>query len=188
MPGKGKLTITGKLGDVMQESIQAATTVVRSRSNVLGIRKDFHEKYDLHIHMPEGATPKDGPSAGIALCTAMVSVLTGIPARSDVAMTGEITLRGQVLAIGGLKEKLLAAHRGGIKTVLIPDENKRDLKDIPDNIKSDLEIIPVKWIDEVLEVALQRMPEPIEEDLDSESSSDAEQNSESGETPRISAH
>ncbi len=188
VPGKGRHTRTGSLGDVMQESIQAATTVVRSRSNVLGIRKDFHEKYDLHIHMPEGATPKDGPSAGIALCTAMVSVLTGIPARSDVAMTGEITLRGQVLAIGGLKEKLLAAHRGGIKTVLIPDENKRDLKDIPDNIKSDLEIIPVKWIDEVLEVALQRMPEPIEEDLDPESSSDAEQNSESGETPRISAH
>ncbi|MBO6701558.1 MAG: endopeptidase La [Pseudomonadales bacterium] len=188
VPGKGRHIRTGSLGDVMQESIQAATTVVRSRSNVLGIRKDFHEKYDLHIHMPEGATPKDGPSAGIALCTAMVSVLTGISARSDVAMTGEITLRGQVLAIGGLKEKLLAAHRGGIKTVLIPDENKRDLKDIPDNIKSDLEIIPVKWIDEVLEVALQRMPEPLEEETDSEASSDAEQNSESGETPRISAH
>ncbi|MBL6691346.1 MAG: endopeptidase La [Pseudomonadales bacterium] len=188
VPGKGRHTRTGSLGDVMQESIQAATTVVRSRSSILGIAKDFHEKYDLHIHMPEGATPKDGPSAGIALCTAMVSVLTGIPARSDVAMTGEITLRGQVLAIGGLKEKLLAAHRGGIKTVLIPDENKRDLKDIPDNIKSDLEIIPVKWIDEVLEVALQRMPEPIEEELESESTSDSEQNSESGETPRISAH
>lgn len=186
--GKGRHTRTGSLGDVMQESIQAATTVVRSRSSVLGIPKDFHEKYDLHIHMPEGATPKDGPSAGIALCTAMVSVLTGIPARSDVAMTGEITLRGQVLAIGGLKEKLLAAHRGGIKTVLIPDENKRDLKEIPDNIKSDLEIIPVKWIDEVLEVALQRMPEPIEEDMESDSKSDSEQNSESGETPRISAH
>lgn len=186
--GKGRHTRTGSLGDVMQESIQAATTVVRSRSSVLGIPKDFHEKYDLHIHMPEGATPKDGPSAGIALCTAMVSVLTGIPARSDVAMTGEITLRGQVLAIGGLKEKLLAAHRGGIKTVLIPDENKRDLKEIPDNIKSDLEIIPVKWIDEVLEVALQRMPEPIEEEMESDSKSDSEQNSESGETPRISAH
>jgi len=188
VPGKGRHTRTGSLGDVMQESIQAATTVVRSRSSILGIAKDFHEKYDLHIHMPEGATPKDGPSAGIALCTAMVSVLTGIPARSDVAMTGEITLRGQVLAIGGLKEKLLAAHRGGIKTVLIPDENKRDLKDIPDNIKSDLEIIPVKWIDEVLEVALQRMPEPIEEELESESAGESDQNSESGETPRISAH
>lgn len=188
VPGKGRHTRTGSLGDVMQESIQAATTVVRSRSSILGIAKDFHEKYDLHIHMPEGATPKDGPSAGIALCTAMVSVLTGIPARSDVAMTGEITLRGQVLAIGGLKEKLLAAHRGGIKTVLIPDENKRDLKDIPDNIKSDLEIIPVKWIDQVLEVALQRMPEPIEEELESEATGDSDQNSESGETPRISAH
>ena len=188
VPGKGRHTRTGSLGDVMQESIQAATTVVRSRSAVLGITRDFHEKYDLHIHMPEGATPKDGPSAGIALCTAMVSVLTGIPARADVAMTGEITLRGQVLAIGGLKEKLLAAHRGGIKTVLIPDENKRDLKDIPDNIKQDLEIIPVKWIDEVLEVALQRMPEPLDEASESESEKDAEPGSESDETPRISAH
>ena len=140
--------------------------MVRSRAAVLGIAKDFHEKYDVHIHMPEGATPKDGPSAGIALCTAMVSVLTGIPARSDVAMTGEITLRGQVLRIGGLKEKLLAAHRGGIKEVLIPDENKPDVKEIPDNIKGDLVIKPVKWIDEVLEVALQRMPEPLPEDTD----------------------
>ena len=164
VPGKGTHIRTGSLGDVMQESIQAATTVVRSRATVLGIAKDFHEKYDLHIHMPEGATPKDGPSAGIALCTAMVSVLTGIPARSDVAMTGEITLRGQVLRIGGLKEKLLAAHRGGIKEVLIPDENQPDLKEIPDNIKGDLVIKPVKWIDEVLEVALQRMPEPLEEE------------------------
>ena len=158
--GKGLTTKTGSLGDVMQESIQAAITVVRSRADVLGIAADFHEKYDLHIHMPEGATPKDGPSAGIALCTAIVSVLTGIAARAEVAMTGEITLRGQVLPIGGLKEKLLAAHRGGIKVVMIPDENKRDLKDIPENIKGDLEIIPVKWIDEVLEVALQRMPTP----------------------------
>ena len=145
----------------MQESIQAATTVVRSRSSVLGIPSDFHEKYDVHIHMPEGATPKDGPSAGIALCTAMVSVLTGIPAKANVAMTGEITLRGQVLAIGGLKEKLLAAHRGGITTVLIPDENKRDLKEIPENIKADLIINPVKWIDEVLEIALQRIAETL---------------------------
>lgn len=188
VPGKGRHTRTGSLGDVMQESIQAATTVVRSRSNVLGISKDYHEKYDVHIHMPEGATPKDGPSAGIALCTAMVSVLTGIPARSDVAMTGEITLRGQVLAIGGLKEKLLAAHRGGISTVLIPDENKRDLKEIPDNIKADLEIIPVKWIDEVLEVALQRMPEPLPDDLDANAESGAEKSGESSESHRISAH
>jgi len=188
VPGKGRHTRTGSLGDVMQESIQAATTVVRSRSQVLGIEKDFHEKYDLHIHMPEGATPKDGPSAGIALCTAMVSVLTGIPARSDVAMTGEITLRGQVLAIGGLKEKLLAAHRGGITTVLIPDENKRDLKEIPDNIKADLEIIPVKWIDEVLEVALQRMPEPLPESESKAADSDSDANAESDESPRISAH
>ena len=188
VPGKGRHTRTGSLGDVMQESIQAATTVVRSRSNVLGISRDFHEKYDLHIHMPEGATPKDGPSAGIALCTAMVSVLTGIPARSEVAMTGEITLRGQVLAIGGLKEKLLAAHRGGIRQVLIPDENQRDLKEIPDNIKSDLDIIPVKWIDEVLEVALQRMPEPIEEELEPESAGESNQGGETGESPGISTH
>ncbi|MDE0988630.1 MAG: endopeptidase La [Pseudomonadales bacterium] len=188
VPGKGRHIQTGSLGDVMQESIQAATTVVRSRANVLGIAKDFHEKYDLHIHMPEGATPKDGPSAGVGLCTAMVSVLTGIPARSDVAMTGEITLRGQVLAIGGLKEKLLAAHRGGIKTVLIPDENKRDLKEIPDNIKSDLEIIPVKWIDEVLAVALQRMPEPLPEELESDLKNDSDSGGESDESQRISTH
>jgi ATP-dependent Lon protease len=144
----------------MQESIQAAITVVRSRANALGIAEDFHEKLDLHIHMPEGATPKDGPSAGIGLCTAIVSALTGIPARSEVAMTGEITLRGQVLAIGGLKEKLLAAHRGGIKTVLIPEDNRRDLKEIPETILTDLDIRPVQWIDEVLEVALSEIPEP----------------------------
>lgn len=188
VPGKGRHIQTGSLGDVMQESIQAATTVVRSRASLLGIATDFHEKSDLHIHMPEGATPKDGPSAGIGLCTAMVSVLTGIPARSDVAMTGEITLRGQVLPIGGLKEKLLAAHRGGIKTVLIPDENKRDLKEIPDNIKSDLEIIPVKWIDEVLEVALQRMPEPLPKEFESDSKGDSDSGAESDESQRISAH
>ena len=188
VPGKGRHIQTGSLGDVMQESIQAATTVVRSRANVLGIAKDFHEKYDLHIHMPEGATPKDGPSAGVGLCTAMVSVLTGIPARSDVAMTGEITLRGQVLAIGGLKEKLLAAHRGGIKIVLIPDENKRDLKEIPDNIKSELEIIPVKWIDEVLAVALQRLPEPLSEELESDLKNDSDSGDESDESQRISTH
>jgi ATP-dependent Lon protease len=159
--GKGRHIKTGSLGDVMQESIQAATTVVRSRSQALGIPANFHEKTDIHIHVPEGATPKDGPSAGIAMCTAMVSVLTGIPVKGDVAMTGEITLRGQVLAIGGLKEKLLAAHRGNIQTVIIPEENIRDLKEIPDNIKQDLEIRPVKWIDEVLELALEKMPKPM---------------------------
>ncbi len=180
--GKGRTTKTGSLGDVMQESIQAAMTVVRSRAAVLGISPDFHEEHDLHIHMPEGATPKDGPSAGIALCTAMVSVLTGIPARSEVAMTGEITLRGQVLPIGGLKEKLLAAHRGGIKEVLIPDENQRDLKEIPENIKEDLNIRAVKWIDEVLEIALQSMPEPLTEDPATDG------NAENDESQRISAH
>jgi len=160
VPGKGVTVKTGSLGDVMQESIQAAMTVVRSRAASLGIDPSFHEKKDLHIHMPEGATPKDGPSAGIGLCTALVSVLTGIPARAEVAMTGEITLRGQVLPIGGLKEKLLAAHRGGIKTVLIPEENRRDLKDIPDNVLGDIDVKPVRWIDEVLEVALSRQPVP----------------------------
>ena len=162
--GKGRQVKTGSLGDVMLESIQAATTVVRSRSQMLGIKASYHDEHDLHIHVPEGATPKDGPSAGVGMCTALVSVLTGIPVNSDVAMTGEITLRGQVLPIGGLKEKLLAAHRGGIKTVIIPDENARDLKEIPDNIKADLEIRPVKWIDEVLAIALERMPEPISDD------------------------
>jgi ATP-dependent Lon protease len=161
MPGKGKIQRTGKLGEVMQESIQAALTVVRSRAARLGIPAEDFEKKDIHIHLPEGATPKDGPSAGAAITTAMVSVLTGIPVRADVAMTGEITLRGEVLAIGGLKEKLLAAHRGEIKTVLIPEENVKDLTEIPDNIKSRLEIIPVKWIDKVLELALERMPEPL---------------------------
>ncbi|MGY4528104.1 endopeptidase La [Pseudomonas sp. TE21394] len=161
IPGKGQLIKTGSLGDVMVESITAAQTVVRSRARSLGIAADFHEKHDVHIHMPEGATPKDGPSAGIGMCTALVSALTQIPVRADVAMTGEITLRGQVLAIGGLKEKLLAAHRGGIKTVIIPEENVRDLKEIPENIKQDLQIKPVKWIDEVLQIALQYAPEPL---------------------------
>jgi ATP-dependent Lon protease len=161
VPGKGQLIKTGSLGDVMAESMTAALTVVRSRAKSLGIPVDFHEKRDVHIHMPEGATPKDGPSAGIGLCTALVSALTQIPVRADVAMTGEITLRGQVLAIGGLKEKLLAAHRGGIKTVIIPEENVRDLKEIPENIKQDLTIKPVKWIDEVLQIALQYAPEPL---------------------------
>ncbi|BFM11868.1 endopeptidase La [Simiduia litorea] len=158
--GKGRMVKTGSLGDVMQESIQAALTVVKSRAQSLGIAPDYHEKTDIHIHVPEGATPKDGPSAGIAMCTALVSVLTNIPVRANVAMTGEITLRGEVLRIGGLKEKLLAAHRGGINTVVIPAENERDLRDIPDNIKADLKIIPVKWVDQVLEIALQEVPKP----------------------------
>ena len=160
VPGKGKLIHTGSLGEVMQESIQAALTVVRSRSASLGIDTEFHQKKDLHLHMPEGAIPKDGPSAGVGMVTALVSALTEIPVRSSVAMTGEITLRGQVLAIGGLKEKLIAAHRGGIKTVLIPEENAKDLAEIPENVKADLEIVPVKWIDEVLERALVRLPTP----------------------------
>ncbi len=161
VPGKGKLLHTGQLGEVMQESIQAAMTVVRSRAQVLGLETEFYQKHDLHLHMPEGATPKDGPSAGIGMCTALVSALTRIPVRSDVAMTGEITLRGEVLPIGGLKEKLLAAHRGGIKTVLIPSENVKDLAEIPDNIKGKLEIKPVKWIDEVLQLALTQQPVPL---------------------------
>jgi len=164
VPGKGRQVTTGSLGDVMQESIKAALTVVRSRSSALGISSDFYEKQDLHIHVPEGATPKDGPSAGIGMCTAIVSVLTNIPVKADVAMTGEITLRGQVLPIGGLKEKLLAAHRGGIKLVIIPAENERDLKEIPDNIKQNLTIHCVKWIDEVLDLALQVKPKPLLEE------------------------
>ena len=158
--GKGKITRTGKLGDVMQESIEAAMTVVRSRSELLGIEHEFYKEHDFHIHVPEGATPKDGPSAGVAMCTAMVSALCGIPVRSSVAMTGEITLRGEVLPIGGLKEKLLAALRGGLQTVLIPEENKRELVEIPKNIKQNLDIRPVRWIDEVFEIALEKMPEP----------------------------
>ncbi|CAH0524025.1 Lon protease [Allocatenococcus thiocycli] len=162
MPGKGKLTQTGSLGDVMQESIQAAMTVVRSRAEKLGINTDFYEKKDIHVHVPEGATPKDGPSAGTAMCTALVSALTGNPVKAEVAMTGEITLRGEVLPIGGLKEKLLAAHRGGIKTVLIPKDNERDLEEIPENVIADLTVIPVQWIDEVLKVALERDPTGVE--------------------------
>ena len=162
--GKGRYVRTGSLGDVMQESIQAATTVVRSRSQGLGIPAQYHDKNDVHIHVPEGATPKDGPSAGIAMCTALVSVATGIPVRADVAMTGEITLRGEVLPIGGLKEKLLAARRGGIKTVIIPKENERDLKEVPDNIKEHLDIRAVKWIDEVLALALESLPEPLSDE------------------------
>ncbi|MGH8402303.1 MAG: S16 family serine protease, partial [Gammaproteobacteria bacterium] len=160
VPGKGKLIHTGQLGAVMQESIQAAMTVVRSRAARLGIEADFHQKYDVHIHVPEGATPKDGPSAGVGMCTALVSALTMIPVRADVAMTGEITLRGEVLPIGGLKEKLLAAHRGGLSIVLIPQENAKDLVEIPKNIKGALDIRPVRWIDDVFKVALERIPEP----------------------------
>ncbi|MFL6635142.1 MAG: endopeptidase La, partial [Massilia sp.] len=163
VPGKGAVIRTGTLGDVMKESIEAARTVVRSRAARLGIKNEVFEKTDIHIHVPEGATPKDGPSAGIGLTTALVSVFTGIPVRADVAMTGEITLRGEVLPIGGLKEKLLAAQRGGIKTVLIPEQNVKDLADIPDNVKNKLEIVPVRWIEKVLEVALERLPEPIVE-------------------------
>jgi len=162
VPGKGRLVNTGQLGDVMKESIQAALSVVRARADRLGIDPEFHQKFDIHIHVPEGATPKDGPSAGIAMCTALVSALTKVPVRSEVAMTGEITLRGRVLPIGGLKEKLLAAHRGGITTIIIPEENKKDLADIPDNVTSSLDIHPVRWIDEVLDIALERPLQPLQ--------------------------
>ncbi|HUP06630.1 MAG TPA: endopeptidase La, partial [Caldimonas sp.] len=161
MPGKGNIIRTGQLGDVMKESVEAARSVVRSRARRLGIKDELFEKRDVHIHVPDGATPKDGPSAGIAMTTAFVSALTGIPVKATVAMTGEITLRGEITAIGGLKEKLLAAHRGGIKTVLIPEENVKDLQDIPENVKNRLEIVPVRWIDRVLEVALETMPQPL---------------------------
>jgi ATP-dependent Lon protease len=180
VPGKGKMTITGKLGDVMQESIQAAMSVVRSRSNALGIPVDFYQKHDIHMHVPEGATPKDGPSAGIGMCTAMVSALTKIPVRADVAMTGEITLRGEVLPIGGLKEKLLAAHRGGIKIVIIPEENRKDLVEIPKNILEKLDIRPFRWIDQVLQTALERMPEPLDESKEPEA---AKATDEKGDAP-----
>ncbi len=174
LPGKGKLMITGKLGDVMQESIQAALSVVRSRWAKLGLPEDFYQKHDFHVHVPEGATPKDGPSAGIAMCTAVVSTLTRIPVRCDVAMTGEITLRGEILGIGGLKEKLLAAHRGRIKTVLIPEENRKDLADIPKKVRDDLDIRPVRWIDEVLEVSLERLPEAVDQEKLGEAAAAAE--------------
>jgi ATP-dependent Lon protease len=186
--GKGRQTRTGSLGDVMQESIQAALTFVRSRAAVLGIAPDFHEKYDIHVHVPEGATPKDGPSAGIGMCTAIISAFTGIPVRADVAMTGEITLRGQVLQIGGLKEKLLAAHRGGIKTVIIPQDNERDLKEIPENIKGELDIRAVKWVDEVLEIALVRMPEPWTDDGSLAKPATPDEGGKEGEGARISTH
>jgi ATP-dependent Lon protease len=162
MPGKGKMTVTGNLRDVMKESISAAASYVRSRAIDFGIEPPLFDKRDIHVHLPEGATPKDGPSAGAAMATAIVSVLTGIPVRADIAMTGEITLRGRILPIGGLKEKLLAALRGGIKKVLIPEDNAKDLADIPDNVKNGMEIVPVSRIGEVLQHALVRMPEPIE--------------------------
>jgi ATP-dependent Lon protease len=164
MPGKGNIIRTGSLGDVMKESVEAARTVVRSRARRLGIKDEMFEKRDIHIHVPDGATPKDGPSAGAAMTLAFVSALTNIPVKAGVAMTGEITLRGEVTAIGGLKEKLLAAHRGGIKTVLIPEENVKDLADIPENVKNHLEIVPVRWIDQVLEVALETMPVALPDD------------------------
>ncbi|EMP55741.1 DNA-binding ATP-dependent protease La [Marinobacter santoriniensis NKSG1] len=187
-PGKGRVVKTGSLGDVMQESIQTALTVVRSRAPGLGIANDFHEKHDLHVHVPEGATPKDGPSAGIGMCTALVSALTRIPVRADVAMTGEITLRGRVLAIGGLKEKLLAAHRGGIKTVLIPEENVRDLKEIPENIKESLDIRPVTWIDEVLDIALAYPPEAHAESPAGKTGSGKPRDDEGEAAERINTH
>ena len=174
VPGKGKLIHTGQLGDVMQESIQAAMTVVRSRAKSLGIDTEFYQNNDFHIHVPEGATPKDGPSAGIGMCTALVSSLAKIPAHASVAMTGEITLRGQVLPIGGLKEKLLAAHRGGIELVIIPEDNRKDLAEIPKNILSKLDIRPVKWIEEVLELALQHMPTPVADEPQKELASSTE--------------
>jgi ATP-dependent Lon protease len=164
MPGKGAVQRTGSLGDVMKESVEAARSVVRARARRLGIQQSILEKRDIHVHVPDGATPKDGPSAGAAITTAIVSALTGIPVRADVAMTGEITLRGEVLPIGGLKEKLLAAHRGGIRTVLIPEENAKDLAEIPDSVKNHLEIIPVRWIDRVLELALERFPDALPEE------------------------
>ena len=184
--GSGKVIKTGSLGDVMQESIQAAFTVVRGRAQALGIDPDFYNKNDLHIHIPEGATPKDGPSAGIGMVTAIVSELTKVPVRSDVAMTGEITLRGEVLSIGGLKEKLLAAHRGGIKTVVIPEGNKKNISEIPDNIKKDLNIKTARWIDEVLDVALESVPVPLQDKSLQKTQKEAD--SDSSETLRPSTH
>ena len=188
VPGKGRQIKTGSLGDVMQESIQAALTFVRSRAPAFGIAEDFHERRDIHIHVPEGATPKDGPSAGVGMCTALVSVLTDIPVASDVAMTGEITLRGQVLPIGGLKEKLLAAHRGGIKRVVIPKENERDLKEVPNNVKTDLDILALGWMDEVIEAALERLPTPAEEPEAAVVSASAEHDPEELAQVPVSAH
>ncbi|MCZ6732882.1 MAG: endopeptidase La [Gammaproteobacteria bacterium] len=188
LPGKGKLMITGKLGDVMQESIQAAMSVVRSRGARLGLAPDFYQKHDFHVHLPEGATPKDGPSAGIGMCTAMVSALTGIPVRCDVAMTGEITLRGEILPIGGLKEKLIAAHRGRIKSVLIPEENEKDLVDIPKKVRDDLEIRAVRWIDQVFEIALESMPKALEEKVDVEADASKKSDAKADTTQQVTTH
>ena len=188
LPGKGKLMITGKLGEVMQESIQAAMSVVRSRGSKLGLSKDFYQKHDFHLHVPEGATPKDGPSAGIGMCTAMVSALTRIPVNCDVAMTGEITLRGEILPIGGLKEKLLAAHRGRIKTVLIPEENEKELVDIPKKIRDDLDIRPVRWVDQVLEAALERLPDALEETKEAEAEPGKPPESKGGDDQPVTTH
>ena len=188
LAGKGKLMITGKLGDVMQESIQAAMSVVRSRSATLGLASDFYQKHDFHVHVPEGATPKDGPSAGVGMCTAMVSALTGIPVRCDLAMTGEITLRGEILPIGGLKEKLLAAHRGRMKTVLIPEENEKELVDIPKKVKDDLEIRAVRWIDQIFETALERMPKALEETADVETDAGKKSDAKTDTTQRVTTH
>jgi ATP-dependent Lon protease len=183
MPGKGGLQHTGKLGDVMQESVKAALSVVRARAERLGLDVDFHQKHDIHVHVPEGATPKDGPSAGIAMATALVSALAKVPVRADVAMTGEITLRGRVLPIGGLKEKLLAALRGGIRTVIIPEENKKDLADIPKNVTQGMEIIPVRWIDEVLDIALVRPLVPREHAAE-KTAADGKRSEDEGVAPR----
>lgn len=188
LPGKGKLMITGKLGDVMQESIQAAMSVVRSRGSKLGLSEDFYQKHDFHLHVPEGATPKDGPSAGIGMCTAMVSSLTRIPVKCNVAMTGEITLRGEILPIGGLKEKLLAAHRGRIKTVLIPEENEKDLVDIPKKIRDDLDIRPVRWVDQVLEAALERLPDALDEAKEAEAEPGKPPESKGGAVQPVTTH
>ena len=188
LPGKGKLMITGKLGEVMQESIQAAMSVVRSRGSKLGLSEDFYQKHDFHLHVPEGATPKDGPSAGIGMCTAMVSALTRIPVKCDLAMTGEITLRGEILPIGGLKEKLLAAHRGRIKTVLIPEENEKELVDIPKKIRDDLDIRPVRWVDQVLEAALERLPEALEEAKEAEAEPGKPPESKGGADQPVTTH
>jgi ATP-dependent Lon protease len=186
MPGKGNILRTGSLGDVMKESVEAARSVVRARSRRLGIKDEAFEKTDIHIHVPEGATPKDGPSAGIAMTTALVSAYTGIPVRCDVCMTGEITLRGEVLAIGGLKEKLLAAVRGGVKIALIPQENVKDLTEIPDNIKNKIEIVPVQWIDQVLERALERAPEALPDVT--EANSGVAASTEAAATPTLLTH
>ncbi len=188
LKGNGKQQFTGKLGEVMQESIQAAMSVVRSRAESLGIAPDFYQKNDIHVHVPEGATPKDGPSAGVGMCTAIVSGLTGIPVRADVAMTGEITLRGEVLPIGGLKEKLLAAHRGGIKIVVIPEENAKDMVEMPDVIKKGLDIRPVKWIDEVLEIALEKAPVPLKKSKSGKRKTAGSQDDKKAENQSVTRH